>query len=102
MYLVVFPVQESDISAACIPCCAVVANWHLFLCHEDLYSKFHRTLTRLSLGDVMTVALGESNPTYCVIVSYLLVYSFYYTRCQINFITLAVTLLGHRYCVIVN
>ncbi|BFZ23262.1 hypothetical protein BsWGS_26301 [Bradybaena similaris] len=58
---------ESDISAACIPCCAVVANQHLFLCHEDLYSKFHRTLTRLSLGDVMMVALGGSDPTYCVI-----------------------------------
>ncbi|CAG5129061.1 unnamed protein product, partial [Candidula unifasciata] len=58
---------ESDISAACVPCCAVLANQHLFLCHEDLYSKFHRTLARLRLDDVTRIALDGTDSTYCIV-----------------------------------
>ncbi|XP_059157608.1 pleckstrin homology domain-containing family M member 2-like [Physella acuta] len=58
---------HDDTLRTCVPCCAVLACANLFLCHEDLQTKFFRTLGRAQVVDVTSIRIDEEDPTYCVI-----------------------------------
>ncbi|GFR94352.1 pleckstrin homology domain-containing family M member 2 [Elysia marginata] len=59
--------QDPNSLSSCIPCCAVLSCNQLFMCHEDLHTKFFRTLGRAQLEDVTGISVDAQEPTYCII-----------------------------------
>ncbi|GFO34452.1 pleckstrin homology domain-containing family m member 2 [Plakobranchus ocellatus] len=59
--------QDPNSLTSCVPCCAVLSCSQLFMCHEDLHTKFCRTLGRAQLEDVTGISVDSKEPTYCVI-----------------------------------
>ncbi|BFZ23957.1 hypothetical protein BsWGS_26996 [Bradybaena similaris] len=60
-------VDDNNTLLSCVPCCAVLSCNHLFLCHEDLHTKFYRTLGRAQLEDVTGIEIDSVDSSYCII-----------------------------------
>ncbi|XP_055863535.1 pleckstrin homology domain-containing family M member 2-like [Biomphalaria glabrata] len=60
-------VEDDSSLISCVPCCAVLACGTVFLCHEDLQTKFFRTLGRAKVEDLTSLRTDDSDPTYCIL-----------------------------------
>ncbi|CAG5135983.1 unnamed protein product [Candidula unifasciata] len=58
---------DNNTLMSCVPCCSVLSCNQLFLCHEDLHTKFYRTLGRAQLEDVTGIEVDYVDPSYCII-----------------------------------
>ncbi|XP_005106323.2 pleckstrin homology domain-containing family M member 2 [Aplysia californica] len=58
---------QNTVSKSLVPCCLVLACGTLLMCHEDLQTKFFRTLGRAKVEDITAIAMDEKDPTYCVV-----------------------------------
>ncbi|CAL1531302.1 unnamed protein product [Lymnaea stagnalis] len=59
--------EDSSSLRTCVPCCSVLSCSRLFMCHEDLQTKFFRTLGRAQVEDITSLRLSAEDSTYCVI-----------------------------------
>ncbi|KAL4221681.1 RUN [Mactra antiquata] len=53
---------------SCVPCCMILSQHKLLMCHEDLETNFIRTLGSANLHDVTSVYSDEFNKSYLVLV----------------------------------
>ncbi|XP_006642204.2 pleckstrin homology domain-containing family M member 2 isoform X1 [Lepisosteus oculatus] len=59
-------VPQDAAPTPCIPCCLVLTDRKMFVCHEDCQTSFFRSLGSAELADVRAVRV-ESDREYCVI-----------------------------------
>ncbi|KAH9496530.1 hypothetical protein Btru_043285 [Bulinus truncatus] len=60
-------IEDDHSLLTCVPCCAVLACGIIFLCHEDLQTKFFRTLDSAKVEDITSLRTDACDPTYCIL-----------------------------------
>ncbi|KAH9496518.1 hypothetical protein Btru_043255 [Bulinus truncatus] len=60
-------IEDDHSLLTCVPCCAVLACGIIFLCHEDLQTKFFRTLGSAKVEDITSLRTDACDPTYCIL-----------------------------------
>ena len=60
--------QDSS-NLSCLPCVSVLTKQKLLLCHEDVQTKFCRTIASAKVEEVTSLTLDPEVNTYCIVVS---------------------------------
>ncbi|KAK6176297.1 hypothetical protein SNE40_014604 [Patella caerulea] len=59
--------QPDGTPFSCLPCCAVVTNQKILMCHEDVQTSFFRTLGSANIEEVTGITQDQENDAYCVV-----------------------------------
>nr|XP_056721095.1 pleckstrin homology domain-containing family M member 2 isoform X2 [Euleptes europaea] len=51
----------------CVPCCLVLTEQKVFMCHEDCQTSFFRSLATVELADVASVCVEPGHGEYCIL-----------------------------------
>lgn len=59
--------MQGSLSLSCLPCVSVVTEQKLLLCHEDVQTKFFRTIASAKVEEVTSLTFDAEVKTYCVV-----------------------------------